>query len=50
LLPEKSIAQTEYKNYRVSYAQSSITFGGPDSRNDVHSVITFGDLAAPEEK
>ena len=45
--PEESSVETEYKNYRAFSAQSGVTFPPSD---DIHSTITFGEIATPEKK
>jgi hypothetical protein len=47
LVPQESGVEAEYKNYRAFSAQSGVTFPASD---DVHSTITFGEIAAPEKK
>jgi hypothetical protein len=45
--PQESSVEAEYKNYRAFSAQSDVTFPAND---DVHSTITFGEIATPEKK
>jgi hypothetical protein len=40
----------EYQNYHGYSAQSAVGFGEADSRNDVHSAITFGEIIPPEKR
>ena len=40
----------EYQDYRVYSAQSAIGFGEADSKQDVHSAITFGGMIPQEKK
>jgi hypothetical protein len=46
-LPKESSVEAEYKSYRAFSAQSGVTFPAAD---DVHSTITFGEIATPDKK
>jgi hypothetical protein len=40
----------EYQDYRGYTAQSGVAFGEPDSQNDVHSAIIFGEIIPSEKR
>ena len=39
-----------YQDCRLYSAQSGLAFGEADSQNDVHSVISFGEILPPEKR